>query len=127
MLFCLKNANILKLSENELDVVCEKFSISEVDTQSALSSLTKKFSNLKIIVLTIGENGAFAYEKQSDNMDFCSAVKTTVVSTVGAGDAFGAVFLAEYLKGEESKVCLQRASARSALVVASKEAIPPIV
>ena len=47
-----------------------------------------------------------------------------VVSTVGAGDSFGAAFLATYLCTKDIGAALQRAVEVSAFVVAHKEAVP---
>ena len=47
-----------------------------------------------------------------------------VVSTVGAGDSFGAAFLTAYLRTGNIETALQKAVEISAFVVAHKEAVP---
>ena len=47
-----------------------------------------------------------------------------VVSTVGAGDSFGAAFLVSYLRSGDIDAALQKAVEVSAFVVAHKEAVP---
>ncbi|MBR2351246.1 MAG: carbohydrate kinase, partial [Clostridia bacterium] len=48
----------------------------------------------------------------------------TVVSTVGAGDSFGAVFLARYLTGVEVTRALGEAAAVASFVVSNQDSIP---
>jgi len=51
----------------------------------------------KIVVITNGANGV--YVAQHDTMYFHPSLKTTVVNTVGAGDAFGSCFVGSLLHG----------------------------
>ena len=59
---------------------------------------TAKYKNLKLILLTRGEDGSVAYDQFDGEVHFCDAVKTQVVSTVGAGDSFSATFVVNYLR-----------------------------
>ena len=70
------------------------------------------------------DKGAYAYMPAKDEMFFEPAKKVQVVSTVGAGDSFGAVFVAQYLSGTDLQVCLKMASEYSAYVVSKQDAIP---
>lgn len=77
----LPQIDILKISDEELDMMGGK---------QNLFPLMKK-NNLKLIVLTLGENGADAY---FDNEIFhVDGKKTEAVDTTGAGDAFWGSFL----------------------------------
>ena len=124
--FCLRNANILKLSEDEVYTTADMFGISVEKKEEKVRALAGAFPNLKIIVVTLGEKGSFAYECERKVITYCKAVETEVVSTVGAGDAFGSAFLTAYLSGESVQECLQKGAKLSAFVVAHKEAIPKI-
>ena len=53
-----------------------------------------------------------------------AAQKATVLSTVGAGDSFGAAFLASYISTHDIPKSLLVASHVSAYVVTKTEAIP---
>ena len=75
-------------------------------------------------MLTLGENGSIAFEKSTEDCTFFPALKVQVVSTVGAGDSFGAAFLNAYLGVENLKTCLEKGAKRSAFVVAHQEAVP---
>lgn len=124
--FCLQNANILKLSEDEVYTTADMFGISVEKKEEKVRAIAAAFANLKIIVVTLGEKGSFAYESETDAITYSAAVETQVVSTVGAGDAFGSAFLTAYLSGEGVRECLQKGAKLSAFVVAHKEAIPKI-
>jgi sugar/nucleoside kinase (ribokinase family) len=117
--------DILKINEDELKYVLENIVGSSYnDLLYCLKLVSTEFENLKLILYTCGENGAYAYRKGEDILYFCPAKKVKVVSTVGAGDSFGAVFLTEYLKGKNIDTCLIKATERSGRVVACDEAVP---
>lgn len=124
--FCLRNANILKLSEDEVHTTADMFGIRVETQEEKVCAIAVAFPNLRIIVVTLGEKGSFAYECERKVITYCKAVETEVVSTVGAGDAFGSAFLTAYLSGVSVKESLQRGAERSALVIAQKGAIPNI-
>ena len=58
-------------------------------------------------------------------MYYCPSESVPVVSTVGAGDSFGATFLTQYVKTKDIPYSLKLSAKISAFVVAHKEAIPP--
>lgn len=122
---CLSSAHILKLSETELEYVSAQV-LRQVFTsyEESLRALAARYSNLQLILLTCGEDGAYAYSRKTEQLYYEPAQKVEVVSTVGAGDSFGAAFLVDYLRGESLPACLKGAAERSAYVVAHAEAIP---
>ena len=83
------------------------------------------FGNVKLILITKGENGSVAYDCKSGRTVSCDAFKVNVASTVGAGDSFSAAFLYGYLSGKPIEACLCSASRVSAFVCSKAEAIPP--
>lgn len=122
--FVLSRATIVKLSNEDMmragDVLFER----EYAEEEAVRVISKKYSNIKIILLTRGERGSLCYECKTQKFTYCSAVKTEVVSTVGAGDSFGATFLVQYMKTKDIAYSMAIASKVSAFVVCHKEAIP---
>ena len=122
---CLENANILKLSDTELDYVLDTFfGIRYENFVQNLRFLSSKYPNLEEIALTCGENGAYVYSAPDDKICYTSARTVKVVSTVGAGDSFGASYLVSRLKGMDIVSSLERATEVSAYVVSCKDAIP---
>ena len=81
------------------------------------------FRHSIIIIVTCGAKGSLAYDAINQKKYQCDAVHTDVVSTVGAGDGFSALFLAHYLKNYNIYECLAYASKVSAYIVSQKEAI----
>lgn len=123
--FCLKTANILKVSEAELKYISENFLCKNTASyqESAIGIFTS-YKNLELIVVTCGENGSYAYESDGYTEYRQAAKKVEVVSTVGAGDSFGAAFLVSYLEGESIQKCLKKATDRSAYVISRFGSLP---
>lgn len=122
--FCLNNASIVKISSEEMPIVLNLLEIDCTSLKDAAKAIAKRFTNIKLLLITLGENGSFCFDTSSNKTYEASAVKTNVVSTVGAGDSFGAAFLASYLKNKDIAEALKIASHISAYVVSSMEAIP---
>ena len=118
ILFALQNSNILKISDEELHFVTDVCGLKE------LEDIAEKYSNLEFILLTQGENGATVYDCKNKKTYTENAPKVEVKSTVGAGDSFGATFICEYFKTNDTKKSLKKATEISAFVVSKKEAIP---
>lgn len=123
--FAMEHATVLKLSEEELpEAMAHIGVIDRPDPLRAATELAARFENLRLILVTLGAEGALAYEPLSDSVTTCKAQKVSVVSTVGAGDSFSAAFAAYYLQGKPIAECMELASRVSGFVVSRKEAIP---
>lgn len=122
ILFALENANVIKISDEELHYVYDACKLTEENRN--LSALAEKFSNLEFILLTQGEEGACILDCKSSKIYAEKAPKVKVGSSVGAGDSFGATFLCEFEKTKDIKKALTKAIEISAFVVSKKEAIP---
>ena len=122
---CLENATIVKISDEELPIINKIIFDCQNDLEVSAVKLSENFSQIKIIILTKGEKGSLAYDCISKTFFYADAVPAKLVSTVGAGDSFGATFLCCYLQDKNIKKALEIASRISAFVVSSKDAIPP--
>lgn len=124
--FCLENATILKISDEE-EPLLRKMGLyaSDGSPENVVRALSEAFPRLKLILLTCGERGAYAYSAQSGELFHAPAEKITPVSTVGAGDSFIAAFTALFLRGEPIRHALECAVGLSAYVVSCADAVPP--
>ena len=127
IVFCLSNATIVKISEEELPLVTQTLFLKTLDLYDAVKLITQNYSQIKLLLITCGEKGAFCYECQNGKMYYCPSESVPVVSTVGAGDSFGATFLTQYVKTKDIPYSLKLSAKTSAFVVNHKEAIPPTV
>jgi len=114
---CLDNATILKASDEDL-----RYIFDFTDIRKAAASIMQHHPNIKLMLVTLGENGAFLYN--GNNYHYTPAVPTEVVSAVGAGDSFSAAFLVNYLLGNPFDRCLDCAARLSSFVVSQQAAVP---
>ena len=123
--FAVESATILKVSLEELSTVSDFLSIEEVQNYKTFAKLlADKFKNLKLIVITLGEDGAYAYDCINESEFYCAGIKAAVVSTVGAGDSFSAAFLSKYMYGFDAQACLEYANKIACMVVSVMDAVP---
>ena len=121
-LFCLESANVLKISLEEAPALTALgiYSSPKSDTPRALSdTLFENFEKLNTILLTDGEKGAYSVDRGEEPI-FLPAKKVKVVSTVGAGDSFGAAWLISRFSGDSASLALQNAVNYSADVISGK-------
>lgn len=122
--FALENATVVKISDEELPVVMNALGKNYKINEECAQLLSKDFDNLKIILITKGDKGSFAYDTVNKKIFECQPPQVDVVSTVGAGDSFSAAFAAQYLKTKDIPTALSLATKLSAFVVSCKDAIP---
>lgn len=121
---CMENATVLKISDEELSAVSKILFNTEYDYKKIVIEISKAFQNIKLIIITLGEKGSYAYDVLNKASFSCDAERVTVASTVGAGDSFSAAFLYKYMSGFDINSCLKTASKVSAYVVSKTEAVP---
>lgn len=122
--FALQHATILKISLEELPVIAELLKTDGSDYKAFSAHLPQKYGNLRRIIITLGADGAYAVNCENGENAFCPARKVNVVSTVGAGDSFGAAFVSETLANKTLADCLETASALAGYVVSQTAAVP---
>lgn len=82
-------ANVLKLNDEELEVLKKMLELPEID-EIACTVLLNRF-DLKVLALTKGEKGSFLLTK--DEISTHVTPKVDVVDTIGAGDSFTAAMV----------------------------------
>ena len=114
-------ANVLKVNDQELPVIGALYDLRGEDriVRTLLEHLP-----LRLLVLTRGDKGSSLYAK--DGEDHHAGVKTDIVDTVGAGDAFTAAVAAGLLRGEPLERINNAANRLAAYVCSMPGATPPI-
>ena len=92
----LQIASAVKLNEEELPKVAELCGIDASTPRDMLRRLVERY-DLRLAALTCGAEGALLIA--GDEESTCPAVPARVVDTVGAGDAFTATLVPDFLRG----------------------------
>lgn len=80
------------------DTKDEKYSVEKIHPDIKLMLNKLKSTNAKIVIITDGKNGVYAYDGK--NYYKCGEFPARVVSTLGAGDAFSSTFVAALIKSD---------------------------
>ena len=122
--FCLESATVLKVSSEEEPKLREMglYFAKSTDPCEISRAICLQYPNIKYLLYTMGEQGAFVYSVAGGF--FLPAKKTSVASTVGAGDSFTAAFICSLLKGASVREAAELAVELSSFVVSRIEAIP---
>ncbi len=120
---CLENATVLKFSEEEAPRLDIYGFWHKMCADNIINALFSAYKQIKVILFTKGGEGACVYTRDGKAYEI-PAVGDKVVSTVGAGDSFGAAWLGRYLSGDGERVAAEVASRVSGYVVSVVEALP---
>jgi fructokinase len=120
----MKACNVLKLNEDEL-VQLPLILNWKVDQETnTIANINKYFPNIHTLILTKGAAGSSIYNQDGICLSSLGTPNTTIVDTVGAGDAFTAAFVACILKGHSIAAAHQKAVELAAFVCSQAGAIP---
>ena len=117
----MKRCNVLKINDEELEIVSRMFGYQDIDFQDKCWILLAKY-NLKMLILTCGVNGSYVFTP--GEVSFVETPKVNVADTVGAGDSFTATFVAAVLKGKKVSEAHKLAVEVSAYVCTQNGAMP---
>lgn len=128
----LKHSNILKINDEELDVVAPMLLNVEINPEQLIATDKEKTLQvcrqliegyaLDMVILTCGTNGSYVITK--DEYSFVPTPKVEVADTVGAGDSFTGSFIAKLLQGASIKDAHETAVKVSAFVCTQSGAMP---
>jgi fructokinase len=130
---CLQDANIIKLSIEELQMVLAWFNVTETcenklpniaATERTIQGLMAQLK-AQLLLITYGDLGSAAFNR--DGTCLAAAIAITnqpVTDTVGAGDAFSSVMLLALKKNWSLDIALQRANEFAADVCGIRGACP---
>lgn len=123
--FTVENATLLKVSEEELPVLCAAIGGDPAtEYEAAAKWLGGTFNKLTCVMITLGEKGAYVLSCRDGISCRQDGETVEVRSTVGAGDSFSAAFLARYLQGCSVDACLKHAVKVAGFVVSEYDAVP---
>ncbi|MBO4519386.1 MAG: carbohydrate kinase [Paludibacteraceae bacterium] len=128
----LHRANILKINDEELDVVAtmllgvasEPGKLIAEDpekTRAICRDLIAKY-DLRMLILTCGAIGSYVFTESEES--YVQTPKVKVADTVGAGDSFTATFVAQILLGKTIREAHEKAVKVSAFVCTQNGAMP---
>ena len=122
VLYCLENADILKLNEDEEVYVRGVIGVSSLDVM--VEVLEDKF-DITTILITRGEKNVEVFSNgQSTKIDVTQVSKEEFKDPIGAGDSFAATFIYESLQGENFEVAVQKGVNFAAEVCKVNGALP---
>ena len=119
----LKLATAVKLNEEELPIVARFCGILGVNARGMLRGLVDRYE-LWIAALTCGPDGALLMTPDQESR--CPALPTTVVDTVGAGDAFTATLVMDCLHKVPLGEINQHANAVASFICSQAGAVAPL-
>jgi len=115
-------ANLLKLNEDELEIISKMFNLSGNDKKKC-HSLMQLFG-LDLVALTLGSQGSWLYTPADESFQKVPEIK--VVDTIGAGDSFTATMVMGLLNKKPLEQLHLEATAYSAKVCTYSGATPKI-
>jgi fructokinase len=117
-------AGVLKLNDAELNVLAGIYELGDRGIPGQARRLLER-TRLTTVVVTLGEGGAYALSGGGDSA-YAPAFATTLVDTVGSGDAFTAGFIHGLLEGWPLSRCVTNGNALGALVAGQRGATQPL-
>ncbi len=114
-------ADILKVNDEELELICQ--SLGQSGSEFELALFLKNKYQLRGILVTRGANGAF-YIDEMNNITEHQGFRVDVLDTIGSGDSFLAGFLSKFLQNKPIAECLAFACAVGAYVATQSGATP---
>ncbi len=113
--------NVLKINDEELEVIRELFKLPEEDVKTQCRALVWSY-NLKMLILTCGVKGSYVFTPECES--FLPTPEVEVADTVGAGDSFTASFIASILRGKSIAEAHEIATKTAAFVCTNFGAMP---
>lgn len=117
-------ADIVKLNDEELAVISELLGLGSADAERQAQALQQRFS-LQQVLVTCGAAGSWLLDETGRVHRLGRAVGDgELVDTIGAGDAYAAIFMLGRLRGWHVDEAMQRASTYAAAICRIRGAVP---
>jgi len=117
----LSAADVLKLNEQELELVNKLIIKSEVNKTETVEKMMRIF-NIELLCVTKGSSGAILYKDGQEN--YYKIKNDKVVDTVGAGDAYASMLCIGYLMNWSIEKINKLASEFANEIIKVKGALP---
>lgn len=114
-------ANAVKMNQDEMKLLQMLLHREHDSPRKFIDYLMKKFS-LKIVAVTCGENGCEVFD--GANTVKIAGLPVRAVDTTGAGDAFAAGLLHQFLRGAPLRECAEYANLLGAFLCTQSGATP---
>lgn len=122
LLQLLNLADIVKMNDEELEIIREWLAISDTEIETA--KRLKKHFNCDQLIVTSGAKGAWLFS--NEGMFSSTGTTIEVQDTIGSADSFLAAFLSKYLHQTPIEESLQFASLTGAYVASKKGGTPEL-
>lgn len=119
----LQQADIVKANDAELERITQLLNMEEGSAEACAEALVQRYQ-LSGILITCGAAGAWWLDDSTQLTELASESIMEIQDTVGAGDAFSAVFMLGLLNGWSIPVTLQRAHHFAGAICGIRGAIP---
>ncbi len=121
----LRQANILKLSDEETGILSSWFKMDPNDLKKLGQQLVDQW-NLDCCLITLGAKGALAFD-HTENILYQPGFKIKLKDPVGAGDSCTAGFIHRYLNGAALSDCCRTGCGLGAMVATQSGATERII
>ncbi len=102
LLHSLNNAVIVKMNNEELEIILNLFQIEKSNLFEQKALKVKNHFGIDILIITLGKDGSILF---GDKISYQNKKVNSVTDTVGAGDAYSAMFVAAMLKNKNLDLC----------------------
>jgi len=119
----LQHADIVKANDTELEAMNEMLNLQSGSTHARAEALLNQYG-LRGVLITMGAKGASWLDDSGRFVEMESDPVSHIRDTVGAGDAFSAVFIMGLLREWKIPLALQRAHRFAAAICQIRGAIP---
>lgn len=102
LLHSLNNAVIVKMNNEELEIILNLFQIEKSNLFEQKALKVKNHFGIDILIITLGKDGSILF---GDKISYQNKKVNSVTDTVGAGDAYSAMFVAAMLRNKNLDLC----------------------
>jgi len=117
----LHKSDIVKLNKEELEVILDLFKFGKTNFIEQDSLKVMNQFGIEILIVTLGKDGSIVI---GDKISYQNKKVNSVIDTVGAGDAYSAMFAAAILKNKDIDLCNKLAVEFAADICQVEGAVP---